>query len=156
MHIDGASNTQGSGAGLILASLEGDVTEHALRFNFKISNNGAEYEVLIGGLEIIKELNTKRLKVFIDSQLIVGQVQDHYEAKDSIISQYLHHTMKLSKSFSNLEIIQIPRLENAQADALSHLATSKYSDLNQKAFIKILERLSIEVQMIAQLDHEPS
>ena len=39
LHINGASNARGSGAGFLLTNSEGVVTEHALRFDFKASNN---------------------------------------------------------------------------------------------------------------------
>ena len=67
LHIDGASNMQDSEAGLILINFEGVVTEYALRFNFKASNNQAEYEVLLAGLKIAKKLDIDSLKVFTDS-----------------------------------------------------------------------------------------
>ena len=86
LHVHDASNTQGSKASLILANPKGAVTEHALRFNFKTFNNGTEYESLITGLRMKKDLNVKKLIVFANSQLIIGQVQDQFEAKDSIIS----------------------------------------------------------------------
>ena len=44
--------------------------EYALRINFKASNNKAEYETLLAGLKIAKELGTDNLKVITDSQLI--------------------------------------------------------------------------------------
>ena len=50
LHVDGASNEQGSGAGLVLKNPKGVVAEYALRFSFKASNNQAEYEALIVGL----------------------------------------------------------------------------------------------------------
>ena len=73
--------------GLILASPKGIITEHALRFNFDTSNNRAKYEALIVGLEMTKELNVKKLEVFTDSQLVVGQIRGQFEVKDSILSQ---------------------------------------------------------------------
>ena len=50
LYIDGASNAQGNGAGLILTYFEGVIIEYALRFNFQASNNQAEYEALLAGL----------------------------------------------------------------------------------------------------------
>ncbi|XP_072059698.1 uncharacterized protein [Arachis hypogaea] len=50
LFVDGASNPQGSGAGILLENPEGVVIEHSLRFSFKASNNQAEYEALIAGL----------------------------------------------------------------------------------------------------------
>ena len=52
LSIDGAANAQGSGAGLILTSPEGIDIEYALRFRFRASNNEAEYEVVIAGLNL--------------------------------------------------------------------------------------------------------
>ena len=78
LHIDGASNAQGSGVGLLLTNSEGMVTEYALRFDFKASNNQAEYEALLAGLRMAKELGINSLRVFSDSQLIVGQVKGEF------------------------------------------------------------------------------
>lgn len=69
-HVDGASNSQGSGAGLIFTRQDGVVTEYTLWFDFNTSNNEAKYEALITGLKIAKEL-----KAFIDLQLIIEHVQ---------------------------------------------------------------------------------
>ena len=56
LSVDGASNAQGSGAGLILTSLEGIDIEYALRFGFSTSNNEAEYEAIIAGLNLAHSL----------------------------------------------------------------------------------------------------
>ena len=50
LYVDGSSNSQGSGAGIILTTPEGIQMKHALRFGFKASNNEAEYEALLVGL----------------------------------------------------------------------------------------------------------
>ena len=52
LFVDGAANAQGSDAGLILISLEGIDIEYALRFGFQASNNEAEYETVIAGLNL--------------------------------------------------------------------------------------------------------
>ena len=52
LSIDGAANVQGSGAGLILTSPDGIDTEYALRFGFRASNNEAEYEAVMAGLNL--------------------------------------------------------------------------------------------------------
>ena len=62
----------GTGAGLILISPERVIAEYALRFEFSATNNGAEYEALIAGLKITKELGIDQLQVHSDSQLVVG------------------------------------------------------------------------------------
>ena len=71
LSVDGASNAQGSGAGLILTSSEGIDIEYALRFGFQASNNEAEYEAVIAGLNLAHSLEVDQLEVCSDSQLVV-------------------------------------------------------------------------------------
>ncbi|GJZ21367.1 reverse transcriptase domain-containing protein [Tanacetum coccineum] len=52
LYTDGASSSDGSGAGLMLISPEGKEYTYALRFKFKTTNNEAEYEALLAGLRI--------------------------------------------------------------------------------------------------------
>ena len=80
--MDGSSNDGGSGAGLIPVSPEGHRMNYALRFGFKASNNEAEYEALIAGLELAKEMKVESLDIFSDSQLVVCQINDEYQARE--------------------------------------------------------------------------
>ena len=61
-----------SGVGSILTNPEQMMFEYVLWFAFPASNNEVKYEALITGLSLAKELGAKELKVFSDSQLIVG------------------------------------------------------------------------------------
>ena len=79
--MDGSSTTSMSGAGIILTAPDEMMFEYALRFAFPASNNGAEYEALMIGLKLAKELGVDELKVFNDSQLVVGQVNGEFEAR---------------------------------------------------------------------------
>ena len=67
LSVDGATNTQGSGVGLILTSLEGIDIEYALRFGFRASNNEAEYEAIINGLNLAQSMEVDQLEVCSDS-----------------------------------------------------------------------------------------
>ena len=55
--------------------------EYALRFGFQASNNEAEYEVVIAGLNLAHSMEVDQLEVSSDSQLVVKQIEDSYEAK---------------------------------------------------------------------------
>ena len=76
LSVDGASNAQESGAGLILTSPEGIDIEHALRFGLHTSNNESEYEAIIAGLNLAHSLEVDQLEVYSDSQLVVRQIED--------------------------------------------------------------------------------
>ena len=54
MHIDGSSNRQVGGAGVILLSPEGNVVKCMVHLDFPTTNNEAEYEVLVVGLDLAR------------------------------------------------------------------------------------------------------
>ena len=70
--MDRASNVKGSRAGIILEGPSNITLEQALKLNFKASNNQVEYEALIVGLKLAKEVGAKKLRCYIDSQLVQG------------------------------------------------------------------------------------
>ncbi|KAI5354414.1 hypothetical protein L3X38_007309 [Prunus dulcis] len=74
LHVDGSANQQGCGAGLVLTTPDGLKIEYALRFDFRTSNNEAEYEALLAGLRLAKSMNAKQVRIHSDSQLIVNQI----------------------------------------------------------------------------------
>ena len=59
--VDEASNSQGSGAGVVLVSPEGLVLEQAVRLKFSASNNEAKYEALLIGLKTAEKLGACHL-----------------------------------------------------------------------------------------------
>ncbi|XP_059658624.1 uncharacterized protein LOC132304943 [Cornus florida] len=65
-----------SGVGLIIISPERENIAYALRFDFKATNNEAEYEALIVGLKLVKVLGVEQLIAYTDSQLIIPQEEN--------------------------------------------------------------------------------
>ncbi|XP_068503870.1 uncharacterized protein [Phaseolus vulgaris] len=102
----------------------GVLIEQALRFAFKASNNQAEYEALIAGMLLAKEMGVQTLLVKSDSQLITGQVSGEFQAKDPQMAAYLRYVQLLKGAFSALKLIHVPREQNARADLLAKLASS--------------------------------
>lgn len=84
MHVDGSSTSIVAGGGVILVTPKKDRLEYAIRFGFKATNNETEYELMTTRLRLAPELGAKRIKVRSDSQLVVGQVQGDYSAKDDL------------------------------------------------------------------------
>ncbi|KAL0416311.1 UNVERIFIED_CONTAM: hypothetical protein Slati_3463000 [Sesamum latifolium] len=89
LHVDGSSTIQGSGAGIVIRSPQGEDLEFAIKFGFKASNNEAEYEALVIGMRMAHEAGARHLLAYSDSQLIVKQVEGAYEAKEENMIQYL-------------------------------------------------------------------
>ena len=65
--MDGVANAQGRGASLILTYPDGIDVEYALRFGFQASNNEAEYEAVIAGLNLAHSMEADQLEVSSDS-----------------------------------------------------------------------------------------
>ncbi|GKV15219.1 hypothetical protein SLEP1_g26021 [Rubroshorea leprosula] len=85
LYVDGASSNKGSGAGAILLGPDGYRSEHALKFNFDATNNMAEYEALLLGLQLATELKVEAIQIYSDSQLVVNQVNSVCEVVDPVM-----------------------------------------------------------------------
>jgi hypothetical protein len=81
-NIDGSSIKNVGGIGIILKSPEGDIIKQAVRLQYSTTNNEAEYEALLTRLKMAKILGAAELDMLSDSQLVVGQVNGDYEAKE--------------------------------------------------------------------------
>ena len=113
LSVDGAANAQGSGTGLILTSPNGIDTDYALRFGFQASNNEAEYEAVIVGLNLAHFMEVDQLEVSNDSQLVVKQIKDSYNARGEKMILYLKKVRELLKKFVRVQVKHVPRIENS-------------------------------------------
>ena len=158
LSVDGAANSQGSRAGLILTSPKGIDNEYALRFGFKASNNEAEYEAIVVGLNLAHSMEVDQLEVYSDSQLVVNQIEDTYEAKGEKMILYLKKVRDLLKKFVLVQVRHIPRAENSRADTLAKLATASQEDLSKLTPVEHLVEPSIDLNgvEVSPVTSEPS
>ena len=63
--------------------------EYALRFGFQASNNEVEYETIIVGLKLAHFMEVDQLEICSDSQFMVKQIEDSYEARGEKMILYL-------------------------------------------------------------------
>ncbi|GAU41009.1 hypothetical protein TSUD_178480 [Trifolium subterraneum] len=80
--VDGSSNSQGSGADIILENGDGVLIEVSLRLSFPTTNNQAEYEAFLAGLRLAEDMGAEEIKIFTDSQLIASQLSGEYQTKE--------------------------------------------------------------------------
>lgn len=92
---------------------------------------------------MVAELGAQRVVIHSDSQLVVQQVKEEYEAKDERMMAYLQRVAGLRDKLSSFEVIQIPREENGKADSLSKLASSIALEGGGKVTIVTIEEESI-------------
>ena len=124
LRVDGASRSSGSGVGLLLQSPTGEHLEQAIRLGFPASNNEAEYEAILFGLDLALALSVSKLRVYSDSQLVIRHVQKEYEAKDARMTRYLTKVRDILQRFTEWTIKKIKQTENGRADALAGITAS--------------------------------
>ena len=158
LSIDGAATAQGSGDGLFLTSPEGIDIEYALRFGFRASNNEAEYEAIIVGLNLAHSMEVNQLEVCSESQLVVKQIEDSYEARGEKMILYLKKVRELLKKFVRVQVRHIPRVENSRAYALEKLAIASQEDLNRLTPVEHLSEPSVDLnnEEVSPVMSEPS
>lgn len=131
LSVDGASNMRGGGAGVVLEGPDGVLIEQSLRFAFKASNNQAEYKALLAGMKLAKEMNITDLRAKSDSQLVINQVLGEFQTKDPQLVKYLERVRNLATYFNSFQLTYVPREQNARADLLSKLASTKKPGSNR-------------------------
>jgi ribonuclease HI len=124
MYFDGSLKLQGAGAGILFIAPRGEHLKYALQLSFPASNNAAEYEALIHGLNIAISLGIKRLMVYGDSLVVISQINKDWDCSTDSMGKYCTAVRKLEDKFEGLEFHHVERDRNAAADALSKLGSS--------------------------------
>ncbi|GJW15048.1 reverse transcriptase domain-containing protein [Tanacetum coccineum] len=155
LFMDGSSCANGSRAGPILINPEGAEFTYAQRFMLEATNNEAEYEALIAGLRIMKEMGVKNFKANVDSRLVANQVNGTYIAKETDMIRYLEKVRTLTNGFRMFSIKQVPRSENKKDDALSKVASTSFAHLSKQVLVEKLKEKSInELEVLAVVEED--
>ena len=88
MYFDGSSSKEGARAGIILISPTGEVISLMYKLEFVTTNNTAEYEALILGLRVAKDLRIQQVSVYGDFELVVQHVKYKYQVKQDLLKVY--------------------------------------------------------------------
>lgn len=101
------------------------ITDHDEQKKYTISdyvgiatNNQAEYRALLAALEKAHQIHGTDISVFMDSELIVKQMNGEYRVKDKHLALLFAKAFSLSKSFRTISFSHIPRTLNREADSL--------------------------------------
>lgn len=122
LYTDGASrgNPGNAGAGIVLFDSEENELLSRSIYLGKCTNNSAEYQALIAGLASALEAGCRTLNIFLDSELIVRQVQGIYKVKNEQLKPLHGQVKTLLTKFRSWEIRHIPREKNYRADDLAN------------------------------------
>ena len=107
MYFDGAVNQYGNRIGVLLITPDGSHVPLAVKLNFKVTNNMAEYKACITGMEALRELGVKKAEIFGDSTLVI--TQKLWKVKEEHLKPYQQYLEVLTKTFDKVEYTIIPR-----------------------------------------------
>jgi len=128
LYTDGGSrgNPGPAGIGMVLKTPEGRVLVKEGRTIGEATNNEAEYRALIEGLKLVHQYNPQRLLCFLDSLLVVNQLNGGFKVKKAHLQKLVFEVQRELGHLKNtkVEFKHIPREENAEADGLLNQALS--------------------------------
>jgi hypothetical protein len=106
--------------------------EFAIPIQPTVTNNQAEYEALLIGLQYLKEAKVISVEIFGDSELVIKQLNGQYECRNDILRNYYEECKEILKSFQLVILQHIPRENNGEANRLAQSALG-YRE-NQEVF----------------------
>lgn len=131
IHTDGGSrgNPGIAGAGVVISEADGPEVFAAGFFLGKTTNNVAEYTGLVKGLEAAVELNADEVNVFLDSELLVKQMNGQYKVKSPILKPLYDQAQQLLSNFKRSKIAHVYREHNSDADSFANQAMDAQADV---------------------------
>ena len=126
LFCDGASRSNPGDASIGISILLDGKEVHTISKKIGIAtNNEAEYQALIDGLNYCVDNSIKEIEVFLDSNLVVEQVNKNFKVKAANLKVLNSKAEELIKEFKFIEINHVYREDNKRADQLANMALDK-------------------------------
>ncbi len=122
LHTDGGArgNPGPAGIGILLTDEKGEVIAELARGLGQTTNNVAEYEAVIAGLELALDRGVTDVRVAVDSELVVHQLKGEWKIKNDRLRSLAVRARALMSRFASASIEHVPREHNAGADRLAN------------------------------------
>lgn len=146
MSSDGAFSKPSKGVRIVFISSLGHIFKFSFRLEFEATNNVAEYEALLLGLEIARELRIKLLTVKGDSDLVIKQVKGIFSCKSDRLRKYRNVLRDTIELFDTFGLHIVPREEKCQPDEIAvAISTFQISDnlLKDRAGMEVIFKPSV-------------
>ncbi|XP_070677927.1 uncharacterized protein [Malus domestica] len=118
MFFDGSARADGAGAGVVFMSPQRHILPYSFQLSELCSNNVAEYQALIIGLQMVINMGITALEIFGDSKLIINQLLTEYEVKKDDLIPYFRLATQLLQEFETMILNTDPKYVD------KHLASS--------------------------------
>jgi len=101
----------------VVCDLKDNVVEKSGKYIGVTTNNQAEYQASLLGLQRIKELGADAVEICMDSELVVKQINGLYKIKNNDLRPWYTQIMQLAGQFKSIKFVHVPRALNKEADA---------------------------------------
>lgn len=120
LFTDGGSrgNPGPAACAAVLMTPEGEILDREGKYLGETTNNMAEYEGLLLGFALLKKHTVQNVKLHMDSELIVMQMNGAYRVKEPRLKEKWEQAKLLKAEIAQLKIVHVRREKNKEADAL--------------------------------------
>ena len=144
IRTDGSSKQHAWGIEVILQLPEGDLIECAIYLQFPTTNNEANYEAILTGLDLAKAVEASLVVIQNDSQVIVEHINRDYKIKGEQMKEYLSMVKERVSQKFLAKCVQIQREENEKADHLAKAAFVEHMVINDQVLSFVQYSLAID------------
>jgi ribonuclease HI len=152
LFFDGSACREGQGVRIVLISPRGAIFEQSIHLEYFCTNNQAEYEVILLGLQILSSIDVKPTEAFGDSLLVVQQIASTFQRLDGSLNAYLDKWLEIIALSDNFTMQHVSRDENTVVNDLAQQASSFRSNQGKIGF---LEKPDVPVCQTGQSGFRP-
>ncbi len=124
VYCDGGIGATGkaTGLGVVIRDEQNEIVGLVKRSMPSMTNNEAEYAALVLALETIKRFEPRSLHIYMDSEIVVGQMKGRFAVHSPALRRWHAHACRLVRHYPEIIFYHIPRQANRLADALANEA----------------------------------
>jgi len=126
LHTDGGARGNPGPAGIGAVLKVGEKEHLFKRYIGEATNNQAEYQALLLGLEKTEEAGATEVECYLDSELVVKQLRREYKVKDKDLAVLFVRVWNLMSGFKKVSFHHVMREQNKLADQLVNEAIDEY------------------------------